>query len=341
MDNHEWFKQAGYGMMVHWGLYSLLGGQYKGHIARPYAEWIQAQCAIPIADYSRLAGAFNPIYFDADEWIRLAKDCGMKYFVITSKHHDGFAMFHSRVDRYNVVDATPFGRDIIGELANACARHGLKFGLYYSQDLDWHDPNGGGYLSNHIRCCGKTWDNSWDFPDEKAKNFDVCFENKMMPQIEEILKNYGELCLIWFDVPMTIRPEQSRRIFEAVKRYQPNCLINSRLGNGAYDYVSLGDNEIPDRIPESDAAAQADMNAINGFKPSPYGLYETAATLNDTWGFSAYDQNWKSADTIVEYRRKLKKLGVNYLLNVGPDHLGRIPAPSVEILREAERKMNQ
>ena len=229
---------------------------------------------------------FNPIYFDADEWIRLAKDCGMKYFVITSKHHDGFAMFHSRVDKYNVVDATPFGRDVVGELANACARHGLKFGLYYSQDLDWHDPNGGGYLSNHIPCAGKTWDNSWDFPDEKAKNFDLCFENKMMPQIEEILKNYGELCLVWFDVPMTIRPEQSRRIYEAVKRYQPNCLINSRLGNGAYDYVSLGDNEIPDHIPESDEAARADMNAINGFKPSPYGLYESAATLNDTWGFS-------------------------------------------------------
>ena len=121
MDNHEWFKQAGYGMMVHWGLYSLLGGQYGEQIVRPYAEWIQAQCAIPIADYSRLAGVFNPIYFDADEWIRLAKDCGMKYFVITSKHHDGFAMFHSRVDKYNVVDATPFGRDVVGELANACA----------------------------------------------------------------------------------------------------------------------------------------------------------------------------------------------------------------------------
>ena len=154
----------------------------------------------------------------------------------------------------------------------------------------------------------------------------------MMPQIEEILKNYGELCLVWFDVPMTIRPEQSRRIYEAVKRYQPNCLINSRLGNGAYDYVSLGDNEIPDHIPESDEAARADMNAINGFKPSPYGLYESAATLNDTWGFSAYDQNWKSADTIVEYRRRLGKLGINYLLNVGPDAMGRIPRPAQQVL---------
>ena len=335
MDNRQWFREAGFGMMAHWGLYSVLAGEHRGRIARPYAEWIQSQFAIPIAEYGRLASAFNPIYFDADAWIRLAKECGMKYFVITSKHHDGFAMYHSKVDKYNVVDATPFGRDVIAELGEACYKHGLKLGLYYSQDLDWHEPHGGGYKSNHIPCCGVTWDNSWDFPDAEKKDYSICFENKIMPQVEEILTGYGELCLIWFDVPMTLTEAQSRRIFEAVKKYQPNCLINSRLGNGAYDYVSLGDNEIPDAMPEN--IENDDPNAIDGFKRSPYGLYETAATLNDTWGFSAYDQNWKTPERIAEIHRKLNGMGINYLLNVGPDPLGRIPAPSVELLKQATR----
>ena len=263
----------------------------------------------------------------------------MKYIVVTSKHHDGFAMYRSRVDRYNVVDATPFGRDVIGEIAEACQKHGLKLGLYYSQDLDWHEPHGGGYRSNHIPCCGVTWDNSWDFPDPEKKDYSICFENKIMPQIEEILTQYGELCLIWFDVPMTLSEAQSRRIFEAVKRWRPNCLINSRLGNGAYDYVSLGDNEIPDEMPTDDQLID-DPNAIDGFKRSPYGLYESAATLNDTWGFSAYDQNWKSPERVLAIRKQLKRLGINYLLNVGPDALGRIPAPSVDILRRVAAEMD-
>ena len=336
MDTHQWFKQAGYGMMVHWGLYSLLGGEYKGRKVRNYAEWAQSYFRIPNAEYGKLASAFNPVFFDADEWVRFAKECGMKYFVVTSKHHDGFAMFKSKADKYNVVDATPFGRDVMAELGEACYKHGLKFGLYYSQDLDWHEQHGGGYLSNHILNSGTTWDNSWDFPDEKSKDFSICFENKIMPQVEEILKGYGELCLIWFDVPMTISEAQSRRIFEAVKRYQPNCLINSRLGNGAYDYVSLGDNEIPESMDDL-AGQNVDMNSIDGFKPSPYGLYETAATLNDTWGFSIHDNNWKSPDFIRNTRRKLNDMGINYLINVGPDYLGRITADSQRILRGAAK----
>ena len=336
MDTHQWFKQAGYGMMVHWGLYSLLGGEYKGRKVRNYAEWAQSYFRIPNAEYGKLASAFNPVFFDADEWVRFAKECGMKYFVVTSKHHDGFAMFKSKADKYNVVDATPFGRDVMAELGEACYKHGLKFGLYYSQDLDWHEQHGGGYLSNHILNSGTTWDNSWDFPDEKSKDFSICFENKIMPQVEEILKGYGELCLIWFDVPMTISEAQSRRIFEAVKRYQPNCLINSRLGNGAYDYVSLGDNEIPESMDDL-ARQNVDMNSIDGFKPSPYGLYETAATLNDTWGFSIHDNNWKSPDFIRNTRRKLNDMGINYLINVGPDYLGRITADSQRILRGAAK----
>lgn len=336
MDAHKWFKEAKYGMMVHWGLYSLLGGEYKGEKVSSYAEWTQTYFRIPNAEYEKLATAFNPVYFNADEWVRFAKECGMKYIVVTSKHHEGFAMFKSRADKFNIVDATPFGRDVMAELAEACYKHDMKLGLYYSQDLDWHEKNGGGYLSNHIPNAGTTWDNSWDFPDEAHKDFTECFENKIMPQVEEILTGYGDLCLIWFDVPMTINESQSRRIYEAVKKYQPNCLINSRLGNGAYDYVSLGDNEIPDKMEDTTGKA-VDMNSIGGFKPSPYGLYETAATLNDTWGFSYHDHNWKTPEFIRSTREKLNGMGINYLINVGPDPLGRITADAQRILRGAAK----
>ena len=336
MDAHKWFKEAKYGMMVHWGLYSLLGGEYKGEKVSSYAEWAQTYFRIPNAEYEKLATAFNPVYFNADEWVRFAKECGMKYIVVTSKHHEGFAMFKSRADKFNVVDATPFGRDVMAELAEACYKHDMKLGLYYSQDLDWHEKNGGGYLSNRIPNAGTTWDNSWDFPDEEHKDFTECFENKIMPQVEEILTGYGDLCLIWFDVPMTINESQSRRIYEAVKKYQPNCLINSRLGNGAYDYVSLGDNEIPDKLEDTTGKA-VDMNSIGGFKPSPYGLYETAATLNDTWGFSYHDHNWKTPEFIRSTREKLNGMGINYLINVGPDPLGRITADAQRILRGAAK----
>ena len=332
MDNKKWFKEAGYGMMAHWGLYSMLAGEYRGRRVQDYAEWIQSYMAIPNAEYEGLARRFDPMYFNADEWISLAKDAGMKYFVFTSKHHDGFALFHSRVDKYNVVDATPFKRDVVEELANACAKHGLKFGLYYSQEVDWHHPHGGGY-TNLSPCSGTSWDNNWDWPDRSKKDFSICFEEKIKPQVEEILTNYGELCLVWFDIPHTITPAQSLELNHMVKRLQPECLINSRIGNGAYDYVSLGDNEYPEAPPAG--AAESDPNSIHGYKYSPYGLYETAGTLNSSWGFKYYDQNWIDAATIRSRREKLNSMGINYLLNVGPDALGRIPSFCQEVLRQA------
>ena len=332
MDNRTWFNEAQYGMMAHWGLYSLLAGEYRNRRVQNYAEWIQSYMPIPNAEYEQLAKAFNPVCFDADEWIRLAKDAGMKYFVFTAKHHDGFAMFRSKADGYNVVDATPFRRDVVEELANACARHGLKLGLYYSQELDWHHPHGGGY-DQFTPCSGVSWDNSWDFPDREKKNFSLCFEEKIKPQVEEILRNYGELCLIWFDVPHTISKAQSLELYDLVKKYQPDCLINSRLGNGAYDYVSLGDNEYPQSEPVEEA--DSDPNSLDGFKYSPYGLYETPATMNSSWGFKYYDQNWITPERIRESRQRLKDYGVNYLLNVGPDGLGRIPSFCREALLAA------
>ena len=145
MDSRKWFKEAGFGMMIHWGLYSVLGGEWKGQRMNGIGEWIQQFYRIPNAEYEKLAKIFNPIYFDAEEWVTIAKDAGVKYLVVTAKHHEGFCLFHTKVDKWNIVDATPFGRDVIRELADACKKHGLKLGLYYSQDLDWHEPNGGGW----------------------------------------------------------------------------------------------------------------------------------------------------------------------------------------------------
>lgn len=335
MNNREWFKNAQYGMMMHWGLYSLLGGEYKCKRVYDYAEWIQSCLSIPNAEYEKLADIFNPVYFDADAIIRLAKDCSMQYFVFTAKHHDGFAMFRSESDRYNIADATPYGRDVTALLAEACYKHGLKFGLYYSQELDWHHLHGGGY-DNSAGCSGVSWDNSWDFPDRSKKDFSICFEEKIKPQVKELLTNYGDLCLIWFDVPHTITKEQSLELNRLVKLHQPDCLINSRIGNGAYDYVSLGDNEYPTsfRVDEN-----ADPNGLDGMKYSPYGLYETAGTMNSSWGYKYYDQNWILPETIVQRRKKLNELGINYLLNVGPDGLGRIPSFAEQALREAAKMM--
>ena len=335
MNNIQWFKEAKYGMMAHWGLYSLLAGEYRDQRVKTYAEWIQSYAAIPNAEYELLARSFNPVYFNADEWIKLAKDAGMKYFVFTSKHHDGFAMFHSKADKYNVVDATPFGRDVVAELAEACYKHGLKFGLYYSQELDWHHPHGGGYDQPSTSCAGVSWDNSWDYPDRSKKDFSICFEEKIKPQVTELLQNYGDLCLMWFDVPHTISKEQSLELNQLVKTLQPDCLINSRIGNGAYDYVSLGDNEYPEEMPR-ESLKDVDMNDTHGFKYSPYGLYETAGTLNGSWSFKYYDQNWITPEQVIARREKLNSLGINYPLNVGPDGLGRIPSFSKEILLKAK-----
>ena len=315
MDNKAWFKEAKFGMMIHWGLYALPAGEWKGRRMPYQGEWCQQYFRIPNAEYRRLAKAFNPICFDADEWAQLAVDAGMKYMVVTSKHHDGFALFKSAVSDYNVVDATPFGRDVIGELADACRRHGLKLGLYYSQDLDWSEPDGGGYT------VGKTWGgdkayrtNNWDYPDDEHKNYTNCFERKIKPQVKEILTKYGDLCLIWFDTPRTLSPEQSDELYNMVKLYQPDRLVNSRIGNGRGDYGSAGDNQIPDD----------DKGEM---------LYETPATLNGTWGYMSFDENYKSPERVLEIKNHLNARGINYLLNVGPDALGRIPAPAQEILR--------
>src|SRR5579872_326250 len=153
-EKMQWFRQAKFGLFIHWGLYCIPAGEWKGQPIAGIGEWIMNRAKIPVAEYEQLARQFNPVKFNADEWAQMAVDAGQKYVVITSKHHDGFAMYHSTVSKYNVYDATPFHRDVVMELAAACARHGLKFGVYYSQSQDWHEKGGAG--------------NTWDFGPEET-----------------------------------------------------------------------------------------------------------------------------------------------------------------------------
>ena len=307
--------------MIHWGLYSVLGGEYKGKRIEEIGEWIMSKYEIPNKEYERLAGAFNPIYFNADEWVQLAKNAGMKYIVITSKHHDGFALYHSKVDSYNVVDATPFGRDIIRELADSCRRNDMKLGLYYSQCIDWHEENGGGYDENYYHSnFGMSWDNDWDFPNRRQKNYLECYEKKIKPQVKELLTEYGDLCLIWFDTPIDMPEECAKELYDMVKQYQPECLVSSRIGAGMGEYRSMGDNELPDTYTEE--------------------LVESPITLNDTWGFKSFDNNWKTPEQVLRILEKCRSCGANLLLNIGPDHLGRFPVPAMDILKSLADKAN-
>lgn len=322
-ENKKWFKEAKFGMMIHWGLYSILGGEWKGERIKNIGEWIMHSCEIPIAEYERLARVFNPIYFNAEEWVRLARDAGMEYIVITSKHHDGFALFKSDADPYNSVDATPFGRDIIDELAKACRKYGIRLGLYYSQCLDWHEMHGGGYTVPHYHeniDRHRHWGNTWDFPDNGKKDYKICLEQKIKPQLKEILTRYGDLCLIWFDTPMDEQTHaHSEELYGMVRKYNPACLVNTRIGNGLGDYCSCGDNSLPKEYTED--------------------LVEAPVTLNGTWGYKSFDNDWKSPEQVLDLLRRCGDKGANLLLNVSPDHLGRIPAPAADVLRRVGEKM--
>ncbi len=294
-----WLKDSRFAMFVHWGLYSELGGKWNDKTYYGIAEWIMKRAQIPVADYEKVAQRFNPTGFNAQEWVKLAKDAGMRHIMITSKHHDGFAMFKSAVHPFNIVDATPFKRDPMKELSEACRKEGLRLGFYYSQSQDWHERDAVG--------------NTWDFKPEGA-DFKRYLNTKAIPQIEELLRGYGQIAGVWFDTPGPITSEESKMLVDLVHRLQPDCLVNSRIGNNLGDYDTLGDQEIP-RLPRA-------------------GLWETPDTHNDTWAYAWYDRNWKSPSEIAQRLVRVASRGGTYLLNVGPDGTGRIPEQSARILRE-------
>jgi alpha-L-fucosidase len=293
------FDEMKFGMFIHWGLYAIPAGEWKGKYVRGIGEWIMFREKIPVAEYEQLAKQFNPVKFNADEWAALAQDAGMRYLVITSKHHDGFAMFKSNASKFNIVDATPYKKDPMKDLSAACARRGIKFGFYYSQDQDWHEPHARG--------------NNWDFPEQR--NPQIYLEGKVFPQVKEILSGYGELSLIWFDTPGLLSEQQVIELRRMVKTLQPSCLINSRIGHNRGDYTQTGDNAIPLQVYTKN------------------GKWEVPATLNDTWGYKKNDNNWKDPKDLIHKLADIVSKGGNYLLNVGPTAEGVIPKPSQDILR--------
>ncbi len=301
-DRLAWFHQAKYGLFIHWGLYAVPAGEWQGRRVPGLGEWIMFRARVPVREYEALAARFNPVKFDAHQWVRLAKDAGMRYVVITAKHHDGFAMYGSRVSRFNIVDATPFRRDVLQELADACARERLPFGVYYSQAQDWHDPNGAG--------------NTWDFGPDEAKDFDRYLRAKAEPQVRELLTGYGPIALVWFDTPRMMTPERAQRFSALVRSLQPRTLIDGRLGAPG-DYVTTGDNVIPSEV--------------------QHQAWETPATLNHTWGYRADDHDWKSPGEVAFKLVDIVSKGGNYLLNVGPMADGTIPPPSQDVLRTVGR----
>ena len=301
-----WWREAKFGMFIHWGLYAIPAGVWKDRCIPGIGEWIMHTARIPVKEYEQLAKRFNPVKFDAREWVGVAKEAGMRYIVITAKHHDGFCMFDTKYTDYNIVKATPFGRDPLKELAEACREEGIRLGFYYSQTLDWHHPDGLG--------------NDWDYSPSK-QNFTRYLREYVKPQLRELLTNYGQVAVLWFDIG-TPTPELARELVEFVREISPDTIISGRIGGvfrwgpikGLGDYIEMGDNQIPNQKLEED--------------------WEVPATMNDTWGYKSYDHNWKSPGRIIQTLVDIVSKGGNYLLNVGPTAEGEIPEPCVRILRE-------
>ena len=296
MEN--WFKEAKYGLFIHWGLYSVLEGVYQGEEIPYGAEWIMKNARIPLKEYSCLRENFYPEAFDADEIVKKAKEWGMKYLVFTAKHHDGFCMYDSGVSSYNSV-TSPCGRDFVKELSAACEKENLIFCIYYSQMQDWAEENG--------------WGNTWDFKEDQEKDFKKYFEEKVKPQVKELLTKYKNVQMMWFDTPYTMQKELCEELRGWVKQWKPDCLINGRIGYELGDFKEIPDNEIP---------------VLSYLKP-----WETPVTLNNTWGYSKVDCEWKSPQIIIRKLVRVAGKGGNLLLNIGPDGKGMVPAESENILK--------
>ncbi len=293
----KWWREARFGMFIHWGVYSVPAGVYNGTNIGGLGEWIQNRAKIPSAEYRKYVEQFNPVKFNADDIVKLAKDAGMKYIIITSKHHDGFAMFKSS-DPFNIVDATPFKRDVIKELADAARKQGIHFGVYYSQMQDWNHP--GGDVQG-----GGRWDPTM------AGSFDDYLQKVAIPQVKELMNNIHPEVL-WWDTPgraMTL--EKAKSLHDLLP---PGIIQNNRLGGGY-----RGDTETPEgTIPATGYPGGRD--------------WETCMTINGTWGYKSTDNNHKSTETLIRNLIDIASKGGNYLLNIGPTAEGVVIQPHVERL---------
>ncbi len=331
-ERMEWWHEARFGMFIHWGVYSMWAGQYHGHEqARGGAEWIMNRCKIPVAEYQENAKKFNPVKYDPDAWVKMAKDAGMKYIIITSKHHDGFALFESKASNWNVVDATTYGKDLLKPLAEACKKQGIKLGFYYSQAQDWNNP--GGSVARKLMKEG--WPNPdstkidkyteehqghWD-PAQETATFDEYIDRVAVPQVREILSNYGEISVLWWDTPTHMTDEAALKL-QKLLELQPNIITNDRLKRPNFP----GDTKTPEqKIPN-----QSDLDGQN---------WETCMTMNGSWGWRD-DNKWKSTETLIRNLVDIASKGGNYLLNVGPKPDGTFPKESIERLKSIGKWMD-
>lgn len=305
-----WYSEAKFGMFIHWGAYSVLDGEYKGKKQKdPKGEWIMNHLKISIDDYKKdVVGNFNPSSFDAELWAKTAKEAGMKYMVMTTKHHDGFALFNSKTSDYNIVSATPFGRDVIKELSDACRKEGLKFGIYYSQAQDWYQP--GGYKPN------SRWDKKQD------GDWDNYFKTIVKGQVSELLTNYGEISLLWWDSGRTAQNKDlADEIGSELVKLQPNIIVNPRLGGKLKGDFQTHEQVIP-------SVFEKEYN-------------ELCLTHNRSWSYRKSDTTWKSPDFLLQTLVKMTSLGANFLFNVGPNSEGEFPEQTTMALKYIGNWMNK
>jgi alpha-L-fucosidase len=301
----SWWTQDRFGMFLHWGLYSQTAGDWKGKPTKG-GEHFMLYERIQLKEYAKIADDFNPVKYNADHWVKVARDAGMKYIVITAKHHDGFAMYNSASSDYNIVKRTPFAKDPMKDLAAACKKYGLKLCFYYSLGRDWEDPD---VPTNWPVKAGRS--NTWDYPNEDAKVLSKYFERKVKPQVKELLTQYGPIGVIWFDTSEMITKQQSIELKNMIHNIQPNCIVNSRIGNGQGDF-SVSEQEIID-------------------KANVYP-WESCVTISSNWGYNKHDTAWKSPEVLVRQLVEVVSKGGNYLLNIGPKGDGSFPV-------EAEQRL--
>jgi alpha-L-fucosidase len=309
-DRVAWWREARFGMFIHWGLCSVPAGVWKNEAVRhdtyanPYAEHLMWLARVPLADYAQLATRFTPDAWNARAIVAAARHASMKYIVFTAKHHDGFAMYRSKASRYNVVEATPWKRDPLAELAAAAREAGVKLGIYYSLGRDWE--NGGAFNESKR--------NTWDFSDATADDYAKYLEQKVVPQLTELLTGYGDIGVVWFDTPEQTTRKQSIALEQLVRRLQPRAIVNTRVGNKVGDVEEMGDNQIPARATGRD--------------------FEVPATMAESWGYSVLDTApyWKSPTRLIRHLVDIASKGGNLLLNIGPDGRGAIPPAARERL---------
>ena len=309
----DWWRDATFGLFIHWGPYAVPAGEYKGKVVTGVGEWIMHNANIPIPEYEAYVKGLNPTSFDAKEWVRIASDAGVKYIIITSKHHDGFCMWDSKFTSYDIMDAAPFKRDVLKELSEACKAAGIRFGVYHSI-MDWHQPDA---------------ESKKDYPHQQSKNpnFARYRETYLKPQLAEILAKYDP-DIFWFDgewIPEWTEPD-GKDLYGFLRGIKPSLIINNRVGKGRAGMQGM--NKYKDAAGDFGTPEQEILESTSEHD------WESCITMNKSWGFKRSDSNWKSADTLIHQLIKIAAKGGNYLLNVGPTAEGLIPQASVERLAE-------